>query len=69
MTCDVKREMRNDVKSRHNVRAIFFPLILRRLLITFADVLCCSLAKNAPFSARFDLLNMFKIPVSGYEGF
>ena len=26
-------------------------------------------AENAPFAARFYLLNRFKIPVSGYEGF
>ena len=61
-----KLNVRNDVKSWRYVRA-YFPLILRRLLINFAYVLCSSLAKYAPFSAWIYLLNRFKIPVSGYE--
>ena len=40
MTCDVEREKcRQKPTLRQN---IFVPLILRRLLITFADVLCSS---------------------------
>ena len=66
MTCDVNREKCREKPTLR--RGTFFSLILRRLLITLADVFCSSAAQNASFSMRLDLYDRIKILVSMFEG-